>query len=123
MTSAGGDPAVAPGAGEPYPAALVFQVAEAVGGACRGLHCPVGALGPGVGDAGGQEAEDLGPPGLDGAGQPLEFGQPGVGAPGVEPVQPGGDLVPVATGAGAGQQGSQLLLGDPCGEDLAGRIG
>src|SRR3954465_4816489 len=91
--SADGDPAVAPGAGEPYSAALVVQVAEAVGGARGGLHRPVGRLGAGVGDAGLQEAEHLGPPGLDRAGEALEFGQSGVGAPGVEPVQPGRDLV------------------------------
>jgi hypothetical protein len=72
--SADSDPAAAPGAGEPYPPPLVVEVAEAVGGACRGLHGPVGGLGAGVGDAGLQEAEDLGPPGLDRGGQALELG-------------------------------------------------
>ncbi len=82
--SAGGDPAVSPGAGEPYSAALVFQVAEAVGGACGSLHGPVRRLGPGVGDAGLQVAQHLGPPGLNGAGQALELGQAGAGAPAVK---------------------------------------
>src|SRR3954454_2565274 len=121
--SADGDPAVAPGAGEPYPAALVVEVAEAVGGARGGLHGAVGGLGAGVGDAVGEEAEPLGPPVLDRAGQALELGQLRVGAPGVEPVQPGRDLVPVSAAAGAGEQRSQLLFRDPGGEDLAGRIG
>ena len=61
------------GAGEPYLAALVVEVPEAVGRVGGGLHGPVGGFGPGVGDTGLQEAQDLGPPGVDGAGEPLEF--------------------------------------------------
>ena len=72
---------MAPGAGEPYSAALVVEVAEAVGGAGGGFDGPVGGFGAGVGDVGLQEAQDLGPPGVDGAGEPLEFRDTGAGAP------------------------------------------
>ncbi len=72
--SAGGGPALLPGAGEPYAAALVVEVAEAVGGAGGGLDGAVGGFGAGVGDAGLEEAEDLWLPGFDGAGEALEFG-------------------------------------------------
>jgi len=64
---------VLPGAGDPSSAALVVQVAEAEAeaGAGGGLHSSVGGLGAGVGDAGLQEAQHLGPPHLDRANQAL----------------------------------------------------
>jgi hypothetical protein len=51
---------MAPGAGEPYSAALVVEVAEAIGGACRGPHGPDRGLGAGVGDAGLQKPSTSG---------------------------------------------------------------
>jgi len=63
---------------------MVVEVAEAVGGPRGGLDGPVGGFGRGVGDVGLEEAQDLGPPGFDGLGEPLEFGGVRVGAPGVK---------------------------------------
>ena len=67
----------------------------------------VAAFGCGVGDARFQECQDLGPPGVDGAGDALDFGDVGAGssAPGVETVQTVGDVVALPTGAGRGKQG------------------
>jgi hypothetical protein len=45
-----------------------------------GLDHAVGALGAGVGDAGGQRGEDLGPPGRDGGGQPFDLRRPDAAA-------------------------------------------
>ena len=66
--------------------ALVVGVAEAVGVAGYGHDYAVGAFGAGVGDSGGQERVDMRPPGLDGGGEPVEFGQFTGGAAGVEAV-------------------------------------
>lgn len=100
----------------------MVEAVEAVGGAGGGLDGPVGGFGAGVGDVGLQEAHDLGPPGLDGAGEPVELGQAGAGAPAVEAVQPVRDVVALPAGAGGRQQRPQLFPGDPGGKDLAGRV-
>jgi hypothetical protein len=63
---------VLPGASEPYSAALVVQLAEAVGGVGGGLHGPVRRLGPGVVTPVCRNPSTSGPPRLDGAGEPLE---------------------------------------------------
>jgi hypothetical protein len=81
---------------------LVVQVAEAVGGARGGLDGPVRGLGAGVADLGLQEAQHLGPQGLDGAGEALEFGQARAGTPAVEAVQR--DVVPLSAALRGRQQ-------------------
>jgi len=88
---------------------LVVEVAEAVGGPRGGLDGPVGGFGRGVGDVGLQEAQDLGPPGFDGLGEPLEFGGVRVGAPGVKAEQLVSNVVPVAAGLGQGQELAEFL--------------
>jgi len=110
---------VAPGAGEPYSAALVVEVPEAVGGPGRRLHGPVGRLrlSGGVGDACLQEAQDLRPPGLDGGGEPLQLGYFGAGAPAVEPEQLVGDVVPDAAALGQREELAEFLLPDPSTKD------
>ncbi len=79
---------------------MVGGVAEAVGVAGDGLDHSVGALGAGVGDSGADECEDLGPPGLHGGGQTLEFGQVSVRAAAVETVKQCGEAFTVRLGAG-----------------------
>ena len=72
-------------------------------------------LGGPVGDAAGVEVgEQLGPPGVDGAGQAVELGDVGVGAVHQPPVQP---PLGVVAGLGAVHQ-PQVLGGDPGGGDL-----
>src|SRR5829696_7241286 len=100
---------------QPYPVAVVGLVAEAAGGAFHLFDGPVGAFGGGVGDAGLQEHQDRRPPPVDGFGQCGDFGDVDGGAPVVEGVQPVRDLVPLPAAAGAGEQGAQLLFGDPGG--------
>jgi hypothetical protein len=52
----------------------------------------------------------------------VDFRDRGVGAPGVEVVQPGSDDVRGGVLAGAGQQRAELFFGDPGGRDLPGRV-
>lgn len=120
--SAGGGRVVVPGAGEPYPTALVVEVTEAVGGARGGVHGPVCGLGTGVGDPGLQEGEDLRLPGVRGGGEPVELGDPGPGTPAVEPVQAVRDVGALPAGPGGGRQRPKFLLGDPRGQNLPGRV-
>ena len=54
-TSAAGGPAVSPGACVAYPAALVVEVAEAVGDAGGGFHGSVGGFGTSVRNSGLEE--------------------------------------------------------------------
>ena len=51
-----------------------MPIAEPARGAFDLLDEPVVALGASVGDAGGDEGVDLGPPGVDGDGQGEQFG-------------------------------------------------
>lgn len=53
---------------------------------------PVQTFGSGVCQPGVQERQDRRPPGFDRGGQSDDFGDLGVGAPAVEPVEPGADL-------------------------------
>ena len=78
---------------------MVGGVAEAVGVAGFEFDQPVDALACGVGRAGVQEGLDLGPPGLDGAGEDGQFGDVAVGASAVEVPQSLGDLVAGGVGA------------------------
>src|SRR5215472_11546 len=89
---------------QPYPAALVFEVAEAEGDPGGVFDHPVDGLGPGVGDAGVDEGQDLRPPGLDGAGEPGDLGDVGAGAPVVERMQPVADLRPWCVNTREGEQ-------------------
>ncbi|MEU4328986.1 hypothetical protein [Nonomuraea dietziae] len=61
-------------------------------------------------------------PGLGALGQGDQLVDAGVRAPGEEAEQPLGDDRAGLLLAGAGRQGAQVLLGDPAGEDLAGRL-
>lgn len=83
---------------EPYPAALAIEIAEPERGPGGVLDEPVRPLGSRVGDPGFKEAQDLGPPGVDGLGKPGRFGYVDGGDGLVEAVQPGGDGVSVAGG-------------------------
>lgn len=67
---------------EPYSAVLVVDVAESTADAFDLLDLTVETFGAGIGDAGAQERFDLGPPGLLGAGQGMQFVDVGVRAPG-----------------------------------------
>jgi hypothetical protein len=69
-----------------------------------------------------QEGEHGRPPGLDQLGQGVHLGHAGGGAPGVEVEQPGPDGVPVGAGRGAAEKVAQLLLGDPGGQQITGRV-
>jgi hypothetical protein len=86
-------------------ATIVAAVAEPVGGALDVFDLPVEALGAGIGDLCLEEDEDRWPPGFDRLGQGGELGDGSIGAPGVEGVQPGVDLVAV-TAARRGLQQS-----------------
>jgi len=77
---------------------------------------------PHVGQPGVQERQDRRPPGLDRGGQADDFGDLGVGAPAVEPVEPGADLGVVGSVASSCQQLAQFLFGDVSGQDLTARI-
>jgi len=61
-------------------------IAEAAADAFDLFDQPVVALGAGVGDPGGDEGVDLGPPGVDGGGQGEQLGDLGVDAPSKEAV-------------------------------------
>src|SRR5918993_531025 len=106
------------GAVQPYADAVVRSIPEPASGALHLLHQPVRALRSGVGDAGVQEDQHRRPPRLHGAGEGGELIDVGVGAPDVELVEGGGDLVTVAAAGGAAEQLAELFLGDPGGEDL-----
>jgi hypothetical protein len=109
---------------ESYSAALVVEVAEAERHAGGVLDQVVGAFGAGVGEVEFEEAEDLGPPGLNGLGEGDQFADVVVaGAPGVEAGQPVGDVGADAAAGRAGQQGAEFFLADPGGEQLPGRFG
>jgi len=89
---------------EAYAAALIVQASEAEGDAGGVFDEAVGAFGSAVGDAGFQEAEDLGPPGVDGFRQPGGFRDVDQTDRLVETVQPVGDRVPVPGGEQLPQQ-------------------
>src|SRR5512134_1596689 len=84
-----------PGAVEAYAAPLVVEIPKAEGDSGRVLHQAVRPLGPGVRDAGLEEAEDLRPPGVDGLGEARGLGQVRERDGLVEAVQSGGGRVPV----------------------------
>jgi hypothetical protein len=86
-----------------YAATIVVAVAESVGGVLDVFDLAVEAFGAGVGDLSAEKHQHRGPPGLDGLGQRGELGDVGVGAPGVEVIEPGGDLVAVAAAGGSMQ--------------------
>jgi hypothetical protein len=67
-----------------------------------------------------QEREDLWPPGLHRGRESFQFGHARVGASGVEPVQPAGDLRPAGVGSGQGQQVEQVFFGVPGRDDGGG---
>ena len=71
------------------PQSVVVQVAESVAGAFHLFDQQVGGFGRSVGHTAGVEVgQQLGAPGVDGAGQAVQFGDVGVGAVGQPPVQP-----------------------------------
>lgn len=107
---------------QPYAAALVGEVAKAERHAGGVLDQPVGPLGTGVGDAGGDERQRFGPPGVDRLGEGDQLGDAGVDAPAGEPKQPLRDHRARCLLAGAGQQSTEFFLGDPRGQDLSGGL-
>src|SRR5512144_3293721 len=111
-------PAELPGAGEAYPATLVVEIAKPEGDPGGILDQAVRALGGGVRDAGLEEGEDLGPPGVDGLGEPTRLRHVGEGGGLVEAVQPVRNGVPIP----GREQLAQPFLDAPGGADLVRRV-
>jgi hypothetical protein len=59
---------------ESYPASRVVSIPEPAADPFDLFNEPVVSLGARVGDAGGDEGVDFGPPGVDGGGQGEQFG-------------------------------------------------
>jgi hypothetical protein len=91
---------------------LVGGVAEAEHVAGDEFDHAIGPFALGVAVSGVHERGDLGPPAVDGSGELADFGDGGVRAPGEEPPACVADLVAVGSGAGQGEEGAQVLLGD-----------
>ena len=91
---------------EAYPAGGIVAISEPAPDALDLFHKSVVALGAGVGDAGGDEGVDLGPPGVDGGGQGEQLGDLRVDTPGQEPVQPVAGQVRIATDPDGREQGA-----------------
>lgn len=99
--------------------AVVGEVVEPEADSFDAFYEPVDGLGGAVGDpAGGEVGEQLVGPGGDGAAQPLQLGDPGIGAGPVEPLQPSAVLVQV----GGRVHMPQLLGGDVGGGDMSVRV-
>lgn len=100
---------------------MVGGVAEAVGVAGDGFDDPVGGFGASVGDSGGEEGQDLRPPGLDRGREAVQFGQVRGGAAAVELVEQGGDVFAVGVRAGGGEEVEEVLfrLASPMPSNLA----
>jgi hypothetical protein len=107
---------------QPYPIVDVAPIAKPAGGSLHLLDQPVCPLGTGVGDAGSQEDQNRRPPLRHRLGECGHLGHIDSGAPVVEPEQPLAHVVSLPAAGGGGKQRLQLLLGDPGGKQLAGRV-
>nr|WP_260463613.1 hypothetical protein [Streptomyces sp. TRM72054] len=91
---------------------MVVGVAEAERVAGDELDHAVDPFAFGVAVSGVDERGDLGPPAVDGGGELADFGDVGVRAPGEELPAGVADVVAVGSGAGQGEVGAQVRLGD-----------
>lgn len=98
---------------------VVGEVSETEADPLGPLDQQVDRLGGAVGGGGGGEVgEQLGLPGLDGAGESFDLGAAGGGGGGVEVVQPAAGVALVAGAVDV----AQLLQGDPGAAEFAGRV-
>jgi hypothetical protein len=89
---------------------VVVGIPEPTRSSAYVFYDSVDALGPRVRQPSFQEPQRFRPPGLDRAGETVDFGDVGVGAPRLEVVQPAADDVRGGVLPGTGQHASQVLL-------------